>query len=78
MDGNGGEEFVDRDPRKLSNGEWRVLTDYRLREIEKRVGAIYRTLQGIVVVVIAAVIVAWLRQGGPTPTTHAIGRFFGL
>lgn len=56
--------YADRDPRGLSQGEWRVLMDYRVAQIEKRLDSVGRAVWTIAASVIAGVILIFVSTGG--------------
>lgn len=68
--------FAGRDPRGMTEGEWRMMTDYRLGQIESRVDLIFKTLVSISVIVIAGVVIFWLTTSGPTHGAAVVLRWF--
>lgn len=57
--------YSDRDPRYLSDGEFRVLTNWRLSEMEDRLDSIVRALWTMAGGIIVGVVVFFLTVGRP-------------
>lgn len=57
--------YADRDPRALTEGEWRILTNARLEAVENTLAGIRNLGRTILIAVIGGVLVFWLTSGGP-------------
>lgn len=60
---NGEHPYGDRDPRSLTEGEWRLLTDSRLKTLEDQAKTAGRALWTMAIGIIVGVVVFILTQG---------------
>lgn len=60
---NGDHPLGDKDPRNLSDREWRVLMSYRMEQLEHRVDGLFKAMWTIAGTIIAGVAIFFLTSG---------------
>ena len=74
--GNDHHPLEDRDPRQLSQREFQLLSDYRMRKLEDRVDGLFRAMWTMASALIVGVVLYFVQSR--SPAAHAAFSWLGL